>query len=145
MGQMTEYEDMETFFRVAKYPLVKFTDMNGEMKEEAMDICITAVEKYAAEMEKCTHVNLSPSHSFSLFLPKLIKDTMDKKFGPAWHVVVGEGFASEITYEVPLYIVFCIQSFLDEAYSSHFCWRHHSRTFMEALNAFLQIQTFRMS
>ena len=52
----TSFEDMEAFFRVAKYPLIKFCDMYGEMKEEAMDICITAVEKYASEMEKCTHV-----------------------------------------------------------------------------------------
>ena len=50
------YEDMEAFLRVAKYPLVKHCDMTAEMKEEATDICITAVEKYASEMEKCTHV-----------------------------------------------------------------------------------------
>jgi dynein light chain 4 len=48
------FEDMEAFFRQAKYPLVKHTDMNMEMKEEAMDICITAVEKYPADLEKCT-------------------------------------------------------------------------------------------
>ncbi len=41
---------------MAKYPLVKYTDMTAEMKEEAMDVCITAVEKYHADMEKCTQV-----------------------------------------------------------------------------------------
>lgn len=56
MEQEGGFEDMEAFLRVAKYPLVKFCDMHGEMKEEATDICITAVEKYATEMEKCTHV-----------------------------------------------------------------------------------------
>lgn len=40
----------------AKYPLVKYTDMTAEMREEAMDICITAVEKYPNDMEKCTQV-----------------------------------------------------------------------------------------
>lgn len=30
----------------------------------------------------------------------MIKDTMDKKFGPTWHVIVGKGFSYEITYEV---------------------------------------------
>jgi hypothetical protein len=30
--------------------------MTAEMKDEAMDICITAVEKYQKEMEKCTQV-----------------------------------------------------------------------------------------
>jgi dynein light chain 4 len=41
----------------AKYPLVKYTDMTLEVKEEALDICITAVEKYASDMEKCTQVS----------------------------------------------------------------------------------------
>jgi Dynein light chain type 1 len=31
---------------------------------------------------------------------QLIKDTMDKKFGPAWHVVVGKGFSYDVQYEV---------------------------------------------
>ena len=35
----------------------------------------------------------------------MIKDTMDKKFGPTWHVIVGKGFSYEITYEVPLCFV----------------------------------------
>lgn len=48
--------DMESFLRAAKYTLVKFTDMHAEMKEEAMDICITAVEKYTNDIEKCTQV-----------------------------------------------------------------------------------------
>ena len=30
----------------------------------------------------------------------MIKDQMDKKFGAPWHVVVGRGFAYEVTYEV---------------------------------------------
>lgn len=79
------FEDMENFLRAAKHTLVKYTDMNAEMREEAMDICITAVEKYPNDMEKCT---------------QMIKDQMDKKFGAPWHVVVGKGFAYEITYEV---------------------------------------------
>ncbi|GAX74778.1 hypothetical protein CEUSTIGMA_g2225.t1 [Chlamydomonas eustigma] len=77
--------DMEAFQRAAKYTLVKFTDMHIEMKEEAMDICITAVEKYTTDIEKCTQT---------------IKDQMDKKFGAPWHVVVGRAFAYEITTEM---------------------------------------------
>ena len=30
----------------------------------------------------------------------MIKDTMDKKFGPAWQVVVGKGFSYNVNYEV---------------------------------------------
>ena len=31
---------------------------------------------------------------------QMIKDTMDKKFGPAWQVVVGKGFSYNVNYEV---------------------------------------------
>eukprot|EP00892_Ulva_mutabilis_P003812 jgi/Ulvmu1/1802/UM119_0020.1 len=78
-------QSMDEFFKVAKYPLVKHCDMTVEMKEEAVDVCITAVEKFPDEREKCT---------------QMIKDTMDKKFGPAWHVVVGKGFSYDVQYEV---------------------------------------------
>ena len=39
---------------------------------------------------------------------RMIKETLDKKFGPAWHVVVGEGYGFEITHEVKniLYMFF---------------------------------------
>ena len=39
---------------------------------------------------------------------KMIKETMDKKFGASWHVVVGEGFGFELTHEVKnlLYMFF---------------------------------------
>lgn len=79
------FEDMEAFYRIAKHPLVKYTDMTAEVKEEAMDVCITAVEKYPGDLEKCT---------------QMIKDQMDKKFGSPWHVIVGKAFAYEITYEI---------------------------------------------
>lgn len=38
----------------------------------------------------------------------MIKDTMDKKFGIYWHVVVGEGFGFEVSYETEniLYLFF---------------------------------------
>ena len=54
--QQQQPADMEAFFRQAKYPLVKYTDMTAEMREEAMDVCITAVEKYPQDVEKCTQV-----------------------------------------------------------------------------------------
>ena len=37
----------------------------------------------------------------------MIKDTMDKKFGPAWQVVVGKGFAYDVKYEVCFAIRVC--------------------------------------
>uniref|UniRef100_A0A182FGR8 Uncharacterized protein n=1 Tax=Anopheles albimanus TaxID=7167 RepID=A0A182FGR8_ANOAL len=39
---------------------------------------------------------------------KTIKELMDKKFGTFWHVVVGEGFGYEVSYETKnlLYLFF---------------------------------------
>lgn len=39
---------------------------------------------------------------------KMIKESMDKKFGSSWHVVIGEGFGFEVTHEVKnlLYMFF---------------------------------------
>lgn len=52
-------QSMEEFFKMAKYPLVRQCDMSAEMKEEAMDVCITAVEKFPHEREKCTQVRFA--------------------------------------------------------------------------------------
>lgn len=30
---------------------------------------------------------------------RFVKETMDKKFGASWHVVIGEGFGFEVTHE----------------------------------------------
>uniref|UniRef100_A0A8C3IFD4 Dynein light chain n=1 Tax=Chrysemys picta bellii TaxID=8478 RepID=A0A8C3IFD4_CHRPI len=69
------------------------TDMPEEMRVEAMELCVTACEKYATNNESAA---------------KMIKETMDKKFGSSWHVVIGEGFGFEITHEVKnlLYMFF---------------------------------------
>lgn len=39
---------------------------------------------------------------------KSIKEAMDKKFGTYWHVIVGEGFGFEVSYETKniLYLYF---------------------------------------
>lgn len=49
--------------------------------------------------------------NYSLLLQmaaKSIKETMDKKFGTYWHVIVGEGFGFEVSYETKnmLYLYF---------------------------------------
>ncbi|XP_064594940.1 dynein axonemal light chain 4-like [Liolophura sinensis] len=79
--------------RVHTYPLIRHSDMNDEMKTETMELCVTACEKFASNNEAAA---------------KMIKDTMDKKFGASWHAVVGEGFGFEITHEVKnlLYMFF---------------------------------------
>ena len=61
-----DIKDMEAFLKMAKYPLVKHTDMTTEMREEAMDTCITAVEKHHADMEKCTQVSLIVTYKLGI-------------------------------------------------------------------------------
>lgn len=46
-------------------------------------------------------------HSFQA-AAQLIKAGLDKKFGAAWHCVIGEGFGFDITYQAKnmIYIVY---------------------------------------
>ncbi|RXN25370.1 nuclear body protein SP140 isoform X1 [Labeo rohita] len=54
--------------------------MPEEMRVETMELCVTACEKFASNNESAA---------------KMIKESMDKKFGSSWHVVIGEGFGFE--------------------------------------------------
>ncbi|XP_028935351.1 dynein light chain 4, axonemal isoform X1 [Ornithorhynchus anatinus] len=86
MGEPAEGKKEEADYkRVHTFPLVRHTDMPEEMRVEAMELCVTACEKFATNNESAA---------------KMIKETMDKKFGSSWHVVIGEGFGFEITHEV---------------------------------------------
>ncbi|KXS19148.1 hypothetical protein M427DRAFT_152658 [Gonapodya prolifera JEL478] len=59
--------------------------MNEEMRTEAVDLVVTAIERHQGNYEAAA---------------KIVKETMDKKAGTTWHVVIGEGFGYEITHEV---------------------------------------------
>ncbi|XP_030764199.1 dynein light chain 4, axonemal [Sitophilus oryzae] len=69
---------------VHTYPLIRHSDMAEEIKTESMELVVTACEKHSANNEAAA---------------KMIKEEMDKKFGPPFHVVVGEDFGFEISYE----------------------------------------------
>ncbi|KFQ40465.1 Dynein light chain 4, axonemal [Mesitornis unicolor] len=79
--------------RLHSFPLIRHSDMPEEMRVEAMKLCVTACKKYSTNNESAA---------------KMIKEMMDKKFGSSWHVVIGEAFGFEITYEVKnlLYMFF---------------------------------------
>uniref|UniRef100_A0A3B5B7S5 Dynein light chain n=1 Tax=Stegastes partitus TaxID=144197 RepID=A0A3B5B7S5_9TELE len=79
--------------RLHSFPLIRHTDMPEEMRVETMELCVTACEKFATNNESAA---------------KMIKESMDKKFGSSWHVVIGEGFGFEVTHEVKnlLYMFF---------------------------------------
>ncbi|CAG9835684.1 unnamed protein product [Diabrotica balteata] len=66
------------------YPLVRHSDMPEEQRIESVELVVTACEKHSSNNEAAA---------------KMIKEEMDKKLGPPFHVVVGEGFGFEISYE----------------------------------------------
>lgn len=67
-----------------KFVLLQHTDMSEEMRTEAVELSVTACEKFSQNNELAA---------------RMVKESMDKKFGPAFHVVVGESYGFEITYE----------------------------------------------
>ncbi|XP_061415909.1 dynein axonemal light chain 4 isoform X1 [Lethenteron reissneri] len=88
--------DEADYKRLHSFPLLRVpqhTDMPEEMRTETMELCVTACEKYGTNNELAA---------------KMIKESMDKKFGSSWHAVVGEGFGFEITHETKniLYMFF---------------------------------------
>ena len=69
-----EPADKDAYVKMASYPLIKHCDMESEMRNEAVEICTGAVEKYGAkDLERAS---------------QLIKESMDKKFGAPWNAVV---------------------------------------------------------
>lgn len=93
MAEATEKQEGEQKAALPGYALVKYSDMLPEMKTETLEIVIVACEKYVDNNELAA---------------RSIKEAMDKKFKGRWHVVVGEGFGFEITYELHklLYLYF---------------------------------------
>lgn len=67
------------------YPLEKVSDMTEEMKAECREIVVNAVDKYGESYDQAA---------------KNVKEQMDRKYGAAWHCVIGEGFGFDITYEL---------------------------------------------
>ncbi|OAF67567.1 Dynein light chain 4, axonemal [Intoshia linei] len=91
---MTDVVDKgkESFKKIVHtYPLIMSSDMNEEMQSEAMELCVTASEKFLNNNENAA---------------KMIKEVMDKKFGPSWQVVVGEGYGYEIMACKHMYMFF---------------------------------------
>lgn len=50
--ELEEPVDREAFLKLAKYPLIKHTDMLEEMRIEAVELCVSAIEKFPANLEK---------------------------------------------------------------------------------------------
>lgn len=62
----------------------QFTDMPEDMKQETLDLCVTAVERYSENNDQAA---------------RMIKDSMDQKFGSPFQVVVGEAYGFSVTHQ----------------------------------------------
>ena len=69
------------------YPMVKQTDMSDVMTTDVTDMCVMACEKHGENNEDAA---------------RTIKELLDKKYGGGanWHVVVGQAFGFDISYEI---------------------------------------------
>ena len=78
--------NLTSFFHLSTFTphLAKYSDMPTEMGNDAVDIATMAIDKFQS-------TNDYESAS------TLIKNSLDKKFGPSWQTVVGEGFGFDIS------------------------------------------------
>lgn len=72
-------------------PVIKNVDMAEDMQRQTIEIAMDALEKFTVEKDMAGHV----------------KRTMDQKFGPTWHAVVGQRYGSYVTHETKHFIYFC--------------------------------------
>jgi dynein light chain 4 len=80
--ELTE-EQMKEFKKTFTKSIVKHADMSSDLASEASDLIISAIDKQRGNYEGAA---------------KQVKEQMDRKFGPSWHCIIGEGFGFEITY-----------------------------------------------
>ena len=60
--------------------------MENDMKMEAVDNIISGIDK-------CLGVDGLEFQAAA----KLIKENMDRQYGPSWHCIIGDGFSYEVT------------------------------------------------
>lgn len=76
----------QDYRKLVSKALTRSMDMSAETAMESMEIITMSVDKHQATK------NYEAA-------AQLIKSTMDKKFGAAWHCAIGEGFGFDITYQ----------------------------------------------
>jgi dynein light chain 4 len=72
--------------------IVKQTDMPDEMAGEVGDSIQSSIESGSI------HSNMAEVAS------KMIKEELDKKYGPTWQCIIGEGYAFHITVQSGSYL-----------------------------------------
>ncbi len=75
--------------KVVSKPVVQSCDMvPAEQANETVEVISMAVDK---------HVSTGNYEAMC----KIVKETMDRKYGPQWHCAIGEGFGFDVTYQQP--------------------------------------------
>ena len=88
MAEDAAPSSLEMLRKQMQYPLIKNCDMPEEMRQDCVDLVITAIERFAGTPQSYESA------------ARLVKETMDKKYNESWVVVIGQGFAFEVTHEV---------------------------------------------
>ncbi|KAL1191781.1 Dynein 8 kDa light chain, flagellar outer arm [Cardamine amara subsp. amara] len=82
--------ELEASPPAGKRAVIKSADMKEDMQKEAIDISISAFEKYSVEKD----------------IAENIKKEFDKKHGATWHCIVGRNFGSYVTHETNHFVYF---------------------------------------
>ena len=68
-------------------PLVASSDIEGDMRQEIIDTIVGAIDRF------CQGNNSGGSETAA----KSIKENLDKQYGSSWQIIIGKGFAFDIT------------------------------------------------
>ncbi len=71
--------------------------MSSEVQSEAVDLIISAID------------NIKATNGTYEAAAKTVKEAMDRKFGAAWHCVIGEGYMYSCTFEEKHMLFMCYQ------------------------------------
>mmetsp|Transcript_42015 Transcript_42015/g.48729 ORF Transcript_42015/g.48729 Transcript_42015/m.48729 type:complete len:107 (-) Transcript_42015:73-393(-) len=74
-------------------PIVQETDMIEEMRQDTQDTIAASIDSNNTQ----TGTNIEAA-------TKQIKETLDKKYGPSWHCIMGEGFAFDVSAQKTSYM-----------------------------------------
>ncbi|KAL4432361.1 hypothetical protein ABPG74_011120 [Tetrahymena malaccensis] len=67
--------------------IINSSDMQGDLLQEAQDVIQSGIENNSAPV-----LNIEAAC-------KYIKENLDKKFGPTWQCIIGEGYAYDVTVQ----------------------------------------------
>jgi len=80
--KLTEAKFTEMKKTFAKIVVAK-SDMSSDILSEATDMLASNIDKIGTTFEAAS---------------RAVKEQMDRKFGPTWHCIIGEGFGFDVTH-----------------------------------------------